>query len=86
MSSPNSLHLVTESIMASASKPRLSAQETFGLVVAVVKTLSVASFTFATALFRGQSGHRVLFRHVAHKALRTMNGQATARQIQSVTY
>ncbi|KAF3765300.1 alpha/beta-hydrolase [Cryphonectria parasitica EP155] len=70
--------------MAPASKPRLSASETFGLVVAIAKTLSVASFTFITALFRGRSGHRLLFRHVAHRALRTMNGQATARQIQAI--
>lgn len=66
------------------SKPGLSIGERLGLAFAIVKTLSVATLSLFTALFRGTSGHKVYFNHVAHNALKTMNSTATARQVQCV--
>lgn len=66
------------------SKPKLSITEVLHLAFTILRTVSTASLTLLTAAFRGEAGHKLYFKHVAHTALRTMNERASARQIQFV--
>ncbi|KAI0812923.1 alpha/beta-hydrolase [Xylaria sp. FL0064] len=66
------------------SEPKLRVLEVAHLGYTLLKTISVASLALVTAPFRGQSGHQLYFKHVAHTALRTLNGNATAREIQAM--
>ncbi|KAI0426860.1 alpha/beta-hydrolase [Xylaria sp. FL1042] len=61
---------------------KLTMLEVVHLGYTLSKTLFMAALTSLTAAFRGPSGHSVYFKHVAHAALRTLNGTASARQIQ----
>ncbi|KAI3340808.1 alpha/beta-hydrolase [Ustulina deusta] len=66
------------------SKPKLSITEVLHLAFTILRTVSTASLTLLTAAFRGEAGHKLYFKHVAHTALRTMNERASARQIQAI--
>ncbi|KAI1329671.1 alpha/beta-hydrolase [Xylariaceae sp. FL0255] len=66
------------------SKPKLSVAEVLHLIYALTRTISVACITLLTGLFRGESGHKVYFRHVAHATLRALNGVASIRELQAV--
>ncbi|KAI1354787.1 alpha/beta-hydrolase [Xylaria sp. FL0043] len=70
--------------MNDPSESKLTVVEMAHLGYTLLKTVSAASLTLITAPFRGQSGHQLYFKHVAHTALRTLNGNATAREIQAM--
>lgn len=67
---------------ASSTKPKLSSSEVLDLIFTIIRTLSKTSITLVTALFRGAAGNKLYSKHVAYTALKTLNGRASARQIQ----
>ncbi|KAI8965380.1 alpha/beta-hydrolase [Daldinia sp. FL1419] len=70
--------------MSEISKPKLTPLESLSLLLIIASTLLKSLFTLIAAPFRGDTGNKDYRRHVAHTALRTMNGQATAKQLQAI--